>query len=228
MGRCYKLIMAFFISIFMIISATFVYKVEAFNLMNIGYLFKKIESVEYKKIKVDDNFTNKQSLDYEKEISKNSEVLKMQNFKDQFAKNNETVIKNKYEDEETNEDKKEGISLSDDQLYLLSKLVAAEARGESYQGQVAVAAVVLNRVQDSRFPDSIEDVIYQKNAFSVVKNGSINVQPTEESYKAAKDALYGNDPTNDAIYFWNPDISTCNWINTLNPHLRIGNHVFAR
>ena len=75
MGRCYKLIMAFFISIFMIISATFVYKVEAFNLMNIGYLFKKIESVEYKKIKVDDNFTNKQSLDYEKEISKNSEVL---------------------------------------------------------------------------------------------------------------------------------------------------------
>ena len=50
----------------------------------------------------------------------------------------------------------------------------------------------------------------------------------EESYKAAKDALYGNDPTNDAIYFWNPDISTCNWINTLNPHLRIGNHVFAR
>ena len=155
MGRCYKLIMAFFISIFMIISATFVYKVEAFNLMNIGYLFKKIESVEYKKIKVDDNFTNKQSLDYEKEISKNSEVLKMQNFKDQFAKNNETVIKNKYEDEETNEDKKEVISLSDDQLYLLSKLVAAEARGESYQGQVAVAAVVLNRVQDSRFPDSI-------------------------------------------------------------------------
>ena len=104
MGRCYKLIMAFFISIFMIISATFVYKVEVFNLMNIGYLFKKIESVEYKKIKVDDNFTNKQSLDYEKEISKNSEVLKMQNFKDQFAKNNETVIKNKYEDEETNED----------------------------------------------------------------------------------------------------------------------------
>ena len=228
MGRCYKLIMAFFISIFMIISATFVYKVEAFNLMNIGYLFKKIESVEYKKIKVDDNFTNKQSLDYEKEISKNSEVLKMQNFKDQFAKNNETVIKNKYEDEETNEDKKEVISLSDDQLYLLSKLVAAEARGESYQGQVAVAAVVLNRVQDSRFPDSIEDVIYQKNAFSVVKNGSINVQPTEESYKDAKDALYGNDPTNDAIYFWNPDISTCSWINTLDPHLRIGNHVFAR
>ena len=120
------------------------------------------------------------------------------------------------------------MSLSDEQLNLLSKLVAAEARGESYEGQVAVAAVVLNRVKDSRFPDSIEGVIYQKNAFSVVRDGYINAQPTEESYKAAKDALYGNDPTNDAIYFWNPDISTCNWINTLNPHLRIGNHVFAR
>ena len=126
------------------------------------------------------------------------------------------------------EDTQAVMSLSDEQLNLLSKLVAAEARGESYEGQVAVAAVVLNRVKDSRFPDSIEGVIYQKNAFSVVRDGYINAQPTEESYKAAKDALYGNDPTNDAIYFWNPDISTCNWINTLNPHLRIGNHVFAR
>ncbi|MBU5335797.1 cell wall hydrolase [Intestinibacter bartlettii] len=120
------------------------------------------------------------------------------------------------------------MRLSDEQLNLLSKLVAAEARGESYEGQVAVAAVVLNRVKDARFPDSIEGVIYQKNAFSVVRDGYIDAQPTEESYKAAKEALYGSDPTNNAIYFWNPDISTCSWINTLNPHLRIGNHVFAR
>lgn len=123
---------------------------------------------------------------------------------------------------------KEVISLNEEQLNLLSKLVAAEARGESYEGQVAVAAVVLNRVQDSRFPDSIEGVIYQKNAFSVVKNGSIDIQATDESYSAAKEALCGNDPTNNAIYFWNPDISTCKWIDTLNPHLRIGNHVFAK
>ena len=124
--------------------------------------------------------------------------------------------------------KREVINITNEELLLLSKLVTGEARGESYEGQVAVAAVVLNRVKDSRFPDSIEGVIYQKNAFSVVRDGYINAQPTEESYKAAKDALYGNDPTNDAIYFWNPDISTCNWINTLNPHLRIGNHVFAK
>ena len=111
---------------------------------------------------------------------------------------------------------------------LLSKLVAVEARGESYEGQVAVAAVVINRVKDSRFPNTLEGVIYQKNAFSVVKNGRINAQPTSSTYRAAQEALYGNDPTNNAIYFWNPDISTCSWINTLNPHLRIGNHVFAK
>lgn len=127
------------------------------------------------------------------------------------------------------EEKKEAvINLNDEEIMLLSKLVAGEARGESYEGQVAVAAVVINRVRDSRFPDTLEGVIYQKNAFSVVRNGKINVEPTSSTYRAAQEALYGKDPTNDAIYFWNPDISTCNWINTLSPHLRIGNHVFAR
>ena len=145
-----------------------------------------------------------------------------------LALNSNNTADDEYNNKEITETKKEIISLNDEQLNLLSKLVSAEARGESYEGQVAVAAVVLNRVQDDRFPDSIEGVIYQKNAFSVVKNGYINIQATEESYNAAKEALYGNDPTNDAIYFWNPDISTCSWINTLDPHLRIGNHVFAR
>ena len=127
------------------------------------------------------------------------------------------------------EDKKEAvINLNDEEIMLLSKLIAGEARGESYEGQVAVAAVVINRVKDSRFPNSLEGVIYQKNAFSVVKKGTINVQATSSTYRAAQEALYGNDPTNNAIYFWNPDISTCSWINTLSPHLRIGNHVFAK
>ena len=124
--------------------------------------------------------------------------------------------------------KREVINITNEELLLLSKLVTGEARGESYEGQVAVAAVVINRVKDPRFPNTIKDVIYQKNAFSVVKNGRINAQPTSSTYRAAQEALYGNDPTNNAIYFWNPDISTCNWINTLNPHLRIGNHVFAK
>ena len=124
--------------------------------------------------------------------------------------------------------KREVVNITNEELLLLSKLVTGEARGESYEGQVAVAAVVINRVKDPRFPNSIKDVIYQKNAFSVVKNGSINLQPTESAYSAAQDALYGKDPTDKAIYFWNPDIATCKWIKTLNPYMRIGNHVFAK
>ena len=126
------------------------------------------------------------------------------------------------------QNKIEVINITNDDLLLLSKLVTGEARGESYEGQVAVAAVVINRVQDPRFPNTIKDVIYQKNAFSVVNDGSINMQPTESAYNAAIDALYGKDPTNKAVFFWNPDIATCKWIKTLNPYLKIGNHVFAK
>lgn len=130
--------------------------------------------------------------------------------------------------ESLSQQKKEVLNITNEELLLLSKLITGEARGESYEGQIAVAAVVINRVKDSRFPNTIRDVIYQKNAFSVVNDGSINMQPTESAYKAAQEALYGNDPTDDAVYFWNPDIATCNWIKTLDPYLRIGNHVFAK
>lgn len=138
--------------------------------------------------------------------------------------NRKFVINKQHEKSES----KEVISISNDELYLLSKLVSSEARGEKYEGQVAVAAVVINRVLDSRFPNSIKDVIYQKNAFSVVANGEIYNKPTDSAYKAAREALYGNDPTSGAIYFWNPELSTCNWIKKLNPYKRIGNHVFAK
>lgn len=124
--------------------------------------------------------------------------------------------------------RKEIINISNEDLLLLSKVVTSEARGETYEGQVAVAAVVINRVLDPRFPDTIRDVIYQRNAFSVVNDGSINMDPTESAYQAALEALYGEDPTNESVYFWNPDIATCSWIRTLNPHMRIGNHVFAK
>lgn len=124
--------------------------------------------------------------------------------------------------------RKEVLNITNEDLLLLSKVVTSEARGESYEGQVAVAAVVINRVLDPRFPDTIRDVIYQKNAFSVVNDGSINMEPTESAYNAAQEALYGLDPTNKSVYFWNPDIATCSWIKTLDPHMRIGNHVFAK
>lgn len=128
----------------------------------------------------------------------------------------------------TNIQRKQVINISNEDINLLSKLVTGEARGESYEGQVAVAAVVINRVIDPRFPNTIKDVIYQKNAFSVVNDGSINMNPTDSACNAVQEALYGQDPTEASVYFWNPDIATCKWIKTLNPHKRIGNHVFAK
>lgn len=154
------------------------------------------------------------------------------NFNIIFAANDLQGSYKKYTTESKEENKKEKpkevISITNDELYLLSKLVSSEARGESYEGQVAVAAVVINRVLDDRFPNNIKDVIYQKNAFSVVNNGQIYKNPTDSAYKAAREALYGKDPTSGAIYFWNPEISTCSWIKTLDPYKRIGNHVFAK
>ncbi len=150
-------------------------------------------------------------------------AISPKSYADKNEQNKNTIYKQKQELKE-----KQVVNITNDELILLSRLIAGEARGESYEGQLAVAAVVINRVKDERFPNNIKDVIYQKNAFSVVKNGQININPTESSIKAAQEALYGKDPTNDAIYFWNPDIATCNWIKKLSPYMRIGNHVFAK
>lgn len=110
---------------------------------------------------------------------------------------------------------------------LLAKLVYGEARGESYKGQVAVAAVVLNRVASSEFPNTISGVIYQKNAFSCVDNGSINNTPDSSCIKAALDALNGWDPTGGCLYFYNPKKTNDSWIRTRTVTTVIGNHHFA-
>ena len=110
---------------------------------------------------------------------------------------------------------------------LLSKLVYAEARGESYKGQVAVAAVVLNRVSSSEFPNTISGVIYQTGAFSCVSNGSINAAPDSSSIRAALDALNGWDPTGGCLYYYNPKKTDDKWIRTRTVVTVIGNHHFA-
>lgn len=118
-----------------------------------------------------------------------------------------------------------GYNSSD--VWLLAKLIAAEARGETYRGQVAVGAVVLNRVAHSSFPDSISGVIYQKGAFDCVRDSNWNVSPTETAQKAAKEALNGWDPTGGAIYYYNPKTATNGWIRTRPVLTQIGNHVFC-
>ncbi len=111
---------------------------------------------------------------------------------------------------------------------LLAKLVYAEARGESYKGQVAVAAVVLNRVSSSSFPNTISGVIYQTGAFSCVSNGSINNTPNDTAIRAALDAMNGWDPTNGCLYYYNPGKTSDSWIRTRTVVTVIGNHYFAR
>ena len=110
---------------------------------------------------------------------------------------------------------------------LLSRLVYAEARGEPYKGMVAVAAVVLNRVKSSSFPNTISGVIYQKGAFSCVSNGSINSTPNNQSIRAALDAMNGWDPTGGCLYFYNPAGTSDRWIRTRTIQTVIGNHKFA-
>lgn len=113
-------------------------------------------------------------------------------------------------------------------LNLLAHLISAEARGEPYVGQVAVGAVVLNRVRHPSFPNSIPGVIYQPGAFESVSNGQINLPPTVSAINAARDALNGWDPTGGAIYFFNPAKTTNKWIWSRPIVAVIGNHVFAK
>lgn len=110
---------------------------------------------------------------------------------------------------------------------LLAKLVYAEARGESYKGQVAVAAVALNRVASSEFPNTVSGVIYQSNAFTCVSNGSINNTPDSSCIRAAREALNGWDPTGGCLYYYNPSKTSDAWIRTRTVVTVIGNHHFA-
>lgn len=113
-------------------------------------------------------------------------------------------------------------------LNLLSKLVYAEARGEPYNGQVAVAAVVLNRVSNSAFPNTISGVIYQPQAYTCVADGQINLNPDSTSKKAAQDAINGWDPTYGCIYYFNPRTATSKWIWSRPQVTQIGNHIFCK
>ncbi|MDE7264788.1 MAG: spore cortex-lytic enzyme, partial [Clostridia bacterium] len=112
-------------------------------------------------------------------------------------------------------------------LYLLAKTIYAEARGESYTGQVAVGAVILNRVASSSFPNTISGVVYQKGAFTAVSDGQINLSPDQTAMNAAQDAMNGWDPTYGCIYYYNPAVATSSWIFGRQTVTTIGKHVFA-
>ena len=122
-----------------------------------------------------------------------------------------------------------GTASRDDDFALLCRMISAEARGEPYTGQVAVGAVILNRVRHPAFPNTVAGVLFQPGAFSPVSDGQFyRVTITDSARKAAQDALNGWDPTGGAIYFYNPAKSTSQWIFSRPVVLTIGEHVFAK
>ena len=113
-------------------------------------------------------------------------------------------------------------------LNLLARIIHGEARGEPYNGMVAVGAVVLNRVSNPNFPSTVAGVIYQKGAFDAVSDGQINLTPSSQSYNAARDALNGWDPTGGSIYYFNPATATNKWIWSRPHTITIGKHRFCK
>lgn len=127
----------------------------------------------------------------------------------------------------TNSSSQGASSYTDADVMLLARLIYGEARGESYVGQVAVGAVVLNRIKSASFPNTMAGVIYQKYAFTAVDDGQINLTPNATAKKAAQDAMNGWDPSYGAIYYYNPKTATSQWIFSRKTTVTIGNHVFA-
>ena len=120
-----------------------------------------------------------------------------------------------------------GSSYSSTDLYLLAKTIYAEGRGEPYIGQVAIGAVILNRVKSSSFPNTVSGVVYQSGAFTAVADGQINLEPDQTAYNAAQDALNGWDPSYGCLYYYNPAVATSSWIFDRPTVTIIGRHVFA-
>lgn len=116
---------------------------------------------------------------------------------------------------------------SDSDIALLANIISTEARGEPFEGQVAVGAVVLNRVEHPSFPDTLPGVVYQPGAFTAITDGQINVAVAESARKAAREALAGSDPSGGALYYYNPDKTSNKWIRTRPVIKRIGAHLFC-
>lgn len=120
------------------------------------------------------------------------------------------------------------MGLSQKDLKIMANAVYGESRGEPYEGQVAVAAVILNRVKSSQFPNTVSGVIFQPGAFTAVADGQIYLEPNEKAFKAVKDAVSGWDPSDGCLYYFNPVTATSKWIWTRPQYKTIGKHIFCR
>lgn len=120
------------------------------------------------------------------------------------------------------------LSITKDDIYLMAQVVYAESCAEPYNGKVAVASVILNRLLHPEFPKTVEGVVKQKGAFSCIRNGKIDVVPNSDCYNAVLEALKGKDPTEEAVFFYNPRTATSKWMKNISKDniKPIGNHVF--
>ena len=125
------------------------------------------------------------------------------------------------------EKKDNTLTISNKEKNLIARLVNAEAEGEPYVGKVAVATVVLNRVEHKEFPDTVKEVIYEENAFEPVQNGSIKESANKEAVKAVQEAVANQDKDDELLYFYNPETATSDWIFSREVIKTIGNHSFA-
>lgn len=119
-------------------------------------------------------------------------------------------------------------TLNQKEMDIMARIIYSEARGEPYIGQVAVGAVVMNRIQSPLFPDNIRDVVFQPGAFTAVDDGQYWLTPNKTAYLAALDAVRGWDPTYGSLYYFNPDTATSKWIWTRQQTVKIGRHIFAK
>jgi N-acetylmuramoyl-L-alanine amidase len=148
------------------------------------------------------------------------------------AKPKSTKVKASPKKEKKPVKKTEAINgVTNTEIKLLAKAVHSEARGEKFKGKVAVAAVILNRTEEKGFPRTIKGVIYQPKAFTAVSDGQFHLKPSKEAYRAAREALKGYDPTQGAIYYFNPETATSSWMKKeakKHDTIRIGRHVFFK
>jgi N-acetylmuramoyl-L-alanine amidase len=120
-----------------------------------------------------------------------------------------------------------GLWLTDQEVQWIAQMIHAEARGEPYLGQVAVGAVIINRIKSPKFPNTVQGVLFQDGAFQPVRNGAFYQPASEQAYRVALEALNGNDPTNGALFFFNPSISNDRFMHSRTPAVTIGQHRFA-
>lgn len=170
------------------------------------------------------------SITNEKLNIKNEKIIEDAKSTNVTTTSSKKIEKNFKEDIEVFNHNGASLEITKADIDLLAKLVYCESRGEPFTGKVAVASVVLNRVTNPKFPDTIEKVVFQKNAFSCVINGKLVAKPDQSCYDAVYEAIRGKDPTNDALFFYNPSIATCTWMKETSKKdsKKIGNHTFFK